>query len=93
MEARMHSLEDALGIINGSHPLLDVADDDEDDEPTFKPIVQESTSALTDALGTLCIDGEGSFRFFGPSGGSEVRPFAHRIFLMLKFVVFRAYWW
>lgn len=80
MEARMHSLEDAVAIIhathsNNSHPLLSLSDDDDDDddEPILKPVIEEgNTSTLSDALGSLHIDGHGTARFFGPSGGSEV---------------------
>jgi hypothetical protein len=80
LEARMHSLEDAIAIIHDSsitHPLLaslSAEEDGEDgEESTLKPVDEESEpSALLDALGTLHLDGHGGARFFGPSGGSEV---------------------
>ncbi|GLB35003.1 putative fungal specific transcription factor [Lyophyllum shimeji] len=78
LEARMHSLEDALVIIQANHsdrphPLLAALDEEEEEEEsTLKPVVEESAaSALSDSLGALHIDGQGAARFFGPSGGSE----------------------
>ena len=88
LEARMHSLEDAIAIIHDSsvtHPLLTslgVGEDEEDgEEPILQPVDEESgPSTLLDALGTLHIDGHGGARFFGPSGGSEVcRLGIHRL--------------
>ena len=86
MEARMHSLEDALAITYSSesdrvHPLLSVAEasaDAEEDASQLRPISEETAQShvpLREALGTLWLDKEGSARFFGPSGSSEVRPF------------------
>lgn len=83
LEERMRSLEDALAIvqINTSteqHPLLtkkwtiEDANDENDGDNT-------STTAeygVIDALGSLHLDGDlqsGVTRFFGPSGGAEVR--------------------
>ncbi|KAJ7507209.1 hypothetical protein B0H11DRAFT_1970739 [Mycena galericulata] len=87
MEARMHSLEDALAILHATdsehpHPLLlsrelEDADDQPEEEPTLnlKAVSEERTSpqesSLVDAPGSLHIDGEGASRFFGPSGGAE----------------------
>ncbi|KAJ7672609.1 hypothetical protein DFH06DRAFT_96982 [Mycena polygramma] len=86
MEARMHSLEDALAILNATdtdktHPLLVSRDSEDDDDPpeeestlNLKAVSEEPSqeqSALVDALGSLHIDGEGGSRFFGPSGGAE----------------------
>jgi hypothetical protein len=98
MEARMHSLEDALAILHATdsdkpHPLLlsfDGEDDDDDppeDEPTLnlKAVSEEplqEESTLVDALGSLHIDGEGGSRFFGPSGGAEVGNLYIRICYM-----------
>lgn len=82
MEARMHSLEDAIAIIHGNgsnspHPLLTTTtleDYDDEDEPVLKAVVEEKeTSALSNSFGSLHIDDHGAARFFGPSGGSEVR--------------------
>jgi hypothetical protein len=90
MEARMHSLEDALAILHATdsdkpHPLLLSHDSEsEDDQPeeesalNLKAVSEEPSSSsqestLVDALGSLHIDGEGGSRFFGPSGGAEVR--------------------
>ncbi|KAJ7178011.1 hypothetical protein C8R46DRAFT_888893 [Mycena filopes] len=84
MEARMHSLEDALAILqdsDGPHPLLLAHEGDEDDDPpeeestlNLKAVSEEPShtdSSLVEALGSLHIDGEGASRFFGPSGGAE----------------------
>lgn len=108
MEARMHALEDALAIVNAAdsnrpHPLLDgsfvLEDEDEDpDDPILKPIQEtqdKPSSALTDGLGTLYIDDEdGATRFFGPSGGSEVRLHCVPILSDISsIIVFRACYW
>lgn len=84
----MHSLEDALAILHATdsdkpHPLLLSRDSEDDDDPpedesttlNLKAVSEEPSqeSTLVDALGSLHIDGEGGSRFFGPSGGSEVR--------------------
>ncbi|KAF5384413.1 hypothetical protein D9615_003300 [Tricholomella constricta] len=77
LEARMHSLEDALAIIQANrsdqpHPLLTAFhDEDEEEEPTLKAVEESAASALSDSLGSLHIDRQGAARFFGPSGGSE----------------------
>ncbi|KAG6892032.1 hypothetical protein C0995_005902, partial [Termitomyces sp. Mi166 len=81
LEARIRSLEDALAIVQASisddpHPLLNCLDkcDEEVEEPALKPFAEQSdASALLESLGSLHIDGKGAARFFGPSGGSEVR--------------------
>jgi len=80
MEERMHSLEDALAIIQSidskqPHPLLArpplVLDTAESEET--KILNSDSFSGLTDAFGGLHMDGDhGASRFFGPAGGSEV---------------------
>jgi hypothetical protein len=81
MEARMHSLEDALAIVQANssdrpHPLLSAPDEDEDEEdeePILKPVVEHcETTVLSEAVGTLHMGDHGASRFFGPSGGSEV---------------------
>jgi hypothetical protein len=77
LEARIHSLEDAIVIAHDSsepHPLLASPWVEEEEEPSMlKPAVEESgPSTLIDALGTLHLDSQGSIRFFGPSGGAEV---------------------
>jgi len=76
MEARIHSLEDAIAIVrdsNDTHPVLrSLAVEEEEEEPILKPVAEEAeTAALVDALGTLHVDPHGAARFFGPSGGSE----------------------
>ncbi|KAF8237437.1 hypothetical protein L208DRAFT_1247461 [Tricholoma matsutake] len=80
LEARMHSLEDAIAIVHDSsdtHPLLMSLDvDDEDVEVEegliLKPVIEElEPSTLLDSLGALHLDRHGGARFFGPSGGSE----------------------
>ncbi len=88
LEARMHSLEDALAITYAAssketHPLLVKCknEDAEEDSPRLPPPdLQESEEVstpsakhtLTDSLGVLHIDEDGGSRFFGPSAGSEV---------------------
>lgn len=82
MEARMRSLEDALSIAHGSesdqpHPLLSSQIEPEEDEgPKLRAVNEEPpTTPLSpsQSLGTLWMDSQGGSRFFGPSGGSEVR--------------------
>ncbi|KAF9476036.1 hypothetical protein BDN70DRAFT_812955 [Pholiota conissans] len=85
LEARMRSLEDALAIVQSSesdrpHPLLSMGAQMEEDEeaPPFKAVSEEeedvqSQIPLREEMGTLWLDGQGGSRFFGPSGGSEVR--------------------
>lgn len=80
LEERMHALEDALAIVQTNeskhpHPLLAqsfLLDDDDDllEEEDTKNFF--TTSGLTDAFGALHVENT-SQRFFGPSGGSEVR--------------------
>lgn len=72
-------MEDAIAIVhdsNDKHPVLrsfGAEEEEEEEEPILKPVVEEAeASVLIDALGTLHIDPQGSARFFGPSGGSEV---------------------
>lgn len=79
----MRALEDALAIVHASesdhpHPLLTSTKDHEhemQEQPILKPIAEEKAApvSLTDALGTLYLDSQGVSRFFGPTGGSEVR--------------------
>ncbi|KAL0946088.1 hypothetical protein HGRIS_012356 [Hohenbuehelia grisea] len=73
MEARMHSLEDALAIVQATesdepHPLLTESWDEGDEAP--QPPEDDDVAATLDALGMLHIDDK-ELRFFGPSGGSE----------------------
>jgi len=78
LEARLHSLEDALAIVNGSesdrpHPLL--SGGGEPEENTTRKASSEDKdreSSLPDAMGMLWMDNRGSSLFYGPSGGSEV---------------------
>jgi hypothetical protein len=87
LEERMRSLEDALAILQGNtstqpHPLLATIWSNEeadsgssiDTPPTMAEF--NPHAGLIDALGSLHLDGDpqsGTARFFGPSGGSEVR--------------------
>ena len=82
LEARMRSLEDALAIMhtsesNGPHPLLlPTNNQDEEVESILKPVPEEQTETYGNqkhSLGTLFLDPQGGSRFFGASGGSEVR--------------------
>lgn len=108
MEARMHSLEDALSILHGtesgqSHPLLVAQESEDDDYPpeeeqstlNLKAISEEPSqqeSSLVDALGSLHIDGEGASRFFGPSGGAEVSISIYHDY-SLRLFASRVYYW
>lgn len=85
LETRMRSLEDALAIMHTSesdrpHPLLvPTNSQDEEVESILKPVPEEQTetfksqNGLKHSLGTLFLDPQGGSRFFGASGGSEVR--------------------
>jgi hypothetical protein len=81
MEERMHSLEDALAIIQSTdskhpHPLLAqprLLYDDITESKDANISISKTVTGLTDAFGGLHMDGDhGASRFFGPSGGSEV---------------------
>jgi hypothetical protein len=97
MEERMHSLEDALAIIQSTdskqpHPLLArplILDDDTAESEETKISNNNSYAGLTDAFGGLHMDGDhGASRFFGPSGGSEVRSCAlYECFLKQVFLI------
>lgn len=86
---RVRQLEDALAALQAKqssepHPLLredllsTVGDDAEDSlgipEDGGGPTISMSSDTL-DAFGTLSISDHGISRFFGPTGGSEVRSF------------------
>ncbi len=81
----MRALEDALAIAQAAestqpHPLLTTPlrfEDEKDldstpqQEDPVKPVIEDE---LSDSFGTLHIDDrEKTMRFFGPSGGAEVR--------------------
>lgn len=82
MEERMHSLEDALAIVQSTdsqhpHPLLanpfSLDDDDAFEFEENKYPDDSGANGLANAFGGLHMDGDhGASRFFGPSGGSEV---------------------
>ncbi|KZP29231.1 hypothetical protein FIBSPDRAFT_727667 [Athelia psychrophila] len=88
MEERMHALEDALAIVQAqspeadAHPLLKVPFSPDEDEDGAKRASYEGDDAdgvggLANAFGSLHMDSDhGASRFFGPSGGSEVREIA-----------------
>jgi len=82
----MRSLEDALAIVQANtstqpHPLLTKKwsieeADNESIVETTSAIAESNPYGLIDTLGSLHLDGDsqsGVARFFGPSGGSEVR--------------------
>lgn len=86
-EARMHSLEDALAIAQATHdtephPLLAHVEEDDEytDSQALKAVMVEEekkeTPSIPDESGTLFVSGTGINRFFGPSGGPEVRTTA-----------------
>ena len=82
MSERIHQLEDALAITqakcsNDPHPLL--ADGiaraksmDEDDDIPVEPVAAGSGDVVS-AFGMLSMSERGVSRFFGPTGGTEVR--------------------
>ena len=81
MSERIRQLEDALAIMQSgmsdeTHPLL--RDEllsikvDKPEESVEAEGAQEIPKGL-EALGTLSISDKGNLRFFGASGGSEVR--------------------
>ena len=77
LEARIHSLEDAIAIVhdsNNPHPVLrSLAAEEEEEDSILKPVAEEAEiSALIDSLGMLHVDPQGAVRFFGPSGSVEV---------------------
>lgn len=81
MKERIRELEDALAILqaknsNESHPLLRddlVRVDAEPEEEVASEPMQGTSSDIMDAFGTLSMSDYGVSRFFGPTGGSEVR--------------------
>ena len=88
MSARIRSLEDALEELqakhsNDPHPLLrddlvsPSAEDDED--PPADAGRSTQNLDMNDSLGTLSISDHGNSRFFGPTGGSEVRNLSNCI--------------
>lgn len=97
LTSRVRQLEDALSKLQAKHssdphPLLseDLIADDRDDDPM--PMLEDSSpqtqTEVIDAFGTLSISDHGISRFFGPTGGSEVRPqafisFHHPLTLVL----------
>ena len=84
LSGRIRQLEDALAALHAKHstevhPLLheDLMQTDERDEadtPADEGMGQTAqTGDVIDAFGTLSISEHGISRFFGPTGGSEVR--------------------
>ena len=82
----MRQLEDALASLqakhyNEPHPLLRddllsanaVMDDDDGGVGKADEVGQASLPQSMDAFGTLSISDHGVSRFFGPTGGPEVR--------------------
>lgn len=86
LSSRIRQLEDALETLQAQyssepHPLLH-EDLMEMDEEGYSPMVDvEGTVGhvpdVIDTLGTLSISDNGISRFFGPTGGSEVRIHRH----------------
>lgn len=84
MKERIRQLEDALAILhakgsNEPHPLLrddllsaNTEHDDEDMTDT-EPTPVKPPPDVIDAFGTLSVSEHGVSRFFGPTGGAEVR--------------------
>jgi len=84
LNSRVRQLEDALAGLQAKlssepHPLLSddlvAANCDDDPVPMLEdPAALPAQTEVIDALGTLSISDHGISRFFGPTGGSEVRP-------------------
>lgn len=83
MSLRIRQLEEALEILQDVHPLLS-----EDllrikfgseilnaPHQSVEPNVQTTIEESVDALGTLTLNEEGDIKYFGRSGGLEVRFF------------------
>lgn len=84
LSERVRLLEDALASLhnkhsNEPHPLLrdDLLSGNSDDKIDMAMpedgVVTPQTPDVIDAFGTLSISDHGISRFFGPTGGSEVR--------------------
>lgn len=83
MSRRIRQLEEALSIFQSNvstepHPLL--SDDlllvkfgSEPSQAEAPDLSDDSLAETMDAFGTLAIGESGEFRYFGRSGGSEVR--------------------
>lgn len=83
LSGRIRQLEDALAALqlkhsNEPHPLLHEDLIHTDDHDDLGGIIEENLGndppgEVIDAFGTLSISDHGISRFFGPTGGSEVR--------------------
>lgn len=80
LSGRIRQLEDALAALSPDpHPLLhaDLLMQDDRDDDMGVGMGEDPQSAVQpdviDAFGTLSISDHGISRFFGPTGGSEVR--------------------
>jgi hypothetical protein len=86
MGDRIRQLEEALATLHSQHsddphPLLSEdatagaieASQDEQMPPVDDKQFQQQSKETLDAFGTLSISDHGISRFFGPTGGSEVR--------------------
>lgn len=84
MSSRIRQLEEALEILQDGHPLLSEdmlrikfgsevfnAPNRTNEGTALPPTIEESV----DALGTLTLNDEGDVKYYGSSGGSEVRIF------------------
>ena len=84
MKERIRQLEDALAILqakssNDPHPLLRDellsanTEHDEEEMPDAAEPIPVNPPDIIDAFGTLSVSEHGVSRFFGPTGGAEVR--------------------
>lgn len=95
MSERVRQLEDALSIMQSKessepHPLL--RDEllnlkvEKTEELPYDPDDPQEATSMIDAFGTLSMTEKGSSRFFGASGGTEVRIHSHLNRKTLRFV-------
>lgn len=89
MKERIRQLEDALAILqakssNEPHPLLrdellSANTEHEEEEMTDTEPTPANPPDIIDAFGTLSVSEHGVSRFFGPTGGAEVRTETSRL--------------
>ncbi len=91
MNERIRQLEDALAILqarcsNDTHPLLRdellTTNAEQEEEECTTEVTPAQPTDVIDTFGTLSVSEHGVSRFFGPTGGAEVREMpAHKLFI------------